>query len=57
MKTLEEVTIEEELCDQNMKSHDQIAPLKQVTDQKNEYQPEEKEDDQKIKNYDGNNKE
>ena len=36
-----------------MKSHDQvekIAPLKQVTDQKNEYQPEEKEDDQKIKN-------
>lgn len=60
MKTIEEVTIEEELCDQNVKSHDQvekIAPLKQVTDQKNEYQPEEKEDDQKIKNYDGNNKE
>ena len=28
-----------------------------MTDQKNEYQPEEKEDDQKIKNYDGNNKE
>ena len=60
MKTIEEVTIEEELCDQNVKSHDQvkkIAPLKQVTDQKNEYKIEEKEDDQKIKNYDGNNKE
>ena len=48
------MTIEEEPCDQNVKSHDQvekIAPLKQVTYQKNEYQSEEKEDDQKIKNY------
>ena len=60
MKTIEEVIIVEEPCDQNVKSHGQvekIAPLKQVTDQKNEYQPEEKEVDQKIKNYDGNNKE
>ena len=41
MKTIEEVTTEEEPCDQNVKSHDQVekkAPLKQVTDQKNEYQ-------------------
>ena len=47
MKTIEEMTIEEEPWDHNVKSHDQvekIAPLKQVTDQKNEYQPEEKEE-------------